>query len=151
MTSGPYENVTIERLLIAWNGAIQEIEVQADKLKRIEAVVQRKMTEAKATVHPHDHLDVRIITPITYDREKLSTLFAVIPRVDLVKAGAFTPEHMTFPAPAKVPDAWDLRKVKPFLKRGEAVQKVFTALQIKGAPQLTIKPKAKKGAGKNGK
>ena len=71
----------------------------------------------------------------SYDHGKLHGVLELVPEADLVDAAAYVPEHEET---RTVQARWNATKLKPFGKRGAAVQEAIDAARVEGEPRLRL-------------
>jgi hypothetical protein len=130
-------NQTDERLaddIKHWDDVIATLQRERGE-KEME--LTRRLQERGATRLDHPTLEVQLVTPSpTYDWNTLRRLAAVVPPEELAKG--FTPAHQEV---VMIPDKWNLTKIKPLIKYGNAVVEIINAAMIPGTPRLKITAK----------
>jgi hypothetical protein len=95
----------------------------------------RMMQEEGATEAVSDTHKATLTATNSYDASRLHAVLEVVPEQDLVDAAAYVPEHEeTRTVQAK----WNATRLKPFAKRGVAVQEAIASARIEGEPRLRI-------------
>ena len=95
----------------------------------------RMMQEEGATEAVSDTHKATLTATNSYDASRLHAVLEVVPEQDLVDAKAYVPEHEeTRTVQAK----WNATKLKPFSKRGVAVQEAIASARIEGEPRLKL-------------
>ena len=95
----------------------------------------RMMQSEGATEAVSDTHKATLTATNSYDQGKLHSVLELVPEADLVDAAAYVPEHEeTRTVQAK----WNATKLKPFAKRGVAVQEAIASARIEGEPRLRI-------------
>ena len=95
----------------------------------------RLMQSEGATEAVSDTNKATLTATNSYDHGKLHSVLELVPEADLVDAAAYVPEHEeTRTVQAK----WNATKLKPFAKRGVAVQEAIAAARVEGEPRLKL-------------
>ena len=95
----------------------------------------RMMQSEDATEAVSDTHKASLTATNSYDASRLHAVLEVVPEQDLVDAAAYVPEHEeTRTVQAK----WNATRLKPFAKRGVAVQEAIASARIEGEPRLRI-------------
>jgi hypothetical protein len=95
----------------------------------------RMMQSEGATEAVSDTHKASLTATNSYDASRLHAVLEVVPEQDLVDAAAYVPEHEeTRTVQAK----WNATRLKPFAKRGVAVQEAIASARIEGEPRLRI-------------
>lgn len=141
MTTNPFPNYDLydnDQLLQMWSIAEEWEGVYRKDRQRIEFELQTRMKADRATAIPHKDLTCELVNPTPkYDYSKLRGLAELVRPEELAKG--FTPAHEET---VLVPDAWNMTKIKPLMKYGEAVRLVIEGAVLPAEPQLRIKRKA---------
>ena len=95
----------------------------------------RMMQSEGATEAVSDTHKASLTATNSYDASRLHAVLEVVPEQDLVDAAAYVPEHEeTRTVQAK----WNATRLKPFAKRGVAVQEAIASARIEGEPRLKL-------------
>ena len=95
----------------------------------------RMMQSEGATEAVSDTHKATLTATNSYDQGKLHSVLELVPEADLVDAAAYLPEHEeTRIVQAK----WNATKLKPFAKRGVAVQEAIASARVEGEPRLKL-------------
>ena len=134
----PWEAYDTQLLLAYWS-AIEQVEADYRSTRaRIEFTLTQRMKRDGATAIAHETLDVKLQMPSpNYDHGKLRSVAELVPPDEWAKG--FTPAHWS--EPVWVEDKFNLIKIKPLAKYGDAVAKVISDAAIPGTPRLVIKRK----------
>ena len=135
-TMNQLSHLTNDQLLEAWVVAAGELDKWQDRVGRIEWMLQRKMEADGATEFVSPAGTAEIKTSTSYDHSKLTPILELVHSFDLIEAGAYTPEMEKI---VEVPASWNVTKLKPFGKRGRAVDAVIEAAKVPGKTRLVIK------------
>jgi hypothetical protein len=117
--------------------AAAEIEAAAanEKLDRLKWNLKREMEQEGASESVSDTYKATLTASNSYDAGKLFAVLEVVPEQDLVDARAYTPAHEE---KRIVSARWNATKLKPFGKRGAAVQEAIDSARITGEPTLKV-------------
>jgi len=117
--------------------AAAEVEAAAanEKLDRLKWNLKREMEQEGASESVSDTHKATLTASNSYDAGKLFAVLEVVPEQDLVDARAYTPAHEE----TRIVSArWNATKLKPFGKRGAAVQEAIDSARITGEPTLKV-------------
>jgi len=95
----------------------------------------RMMQSEGATEAVSDTHKATLTATNSYDHGKLHSVLELVPEADLVDAAAYLPEHEET---RTVQARWNATKLKPFGKRGAAVQEAIDAARVEGEPRLRL-------------
>ena len=95
----------------------------------------RMMQSEGATEAVSDTHKATLTATNSYDQGKLHSVLELVPEADLVDAAAYVPEHEET---RTVQARWNATKLKPFSKRGVAVQEAIAAARVEGEPRLKL-------------
>ena len=95
----------------------------------------RLMQSEGATEAVSDTFKATLTATNSYDQGKLHGVLELVPEADLVEAGAYVPEHEET---RTVQARWNATKLKPFAKRGAAIQEAIDAAKMSGEPRLKL-------------
>ena len=95
----------------------------------------RMMQAEGATEAVSDTHKATLTATNSYDHGKLHGVLELVPEADLVDAAAYVPEHEET---RTVQARWNATKLKPFGKRGAAVQEAIDAARVEGEPRLRL-------------
>ena len=118
----------VARAEVAKREAIELYERAAWELTRL-------MQEEGATEAVSDTHKVTLTATNSYDQGKLHSVLELVPEADLVDAAAYVPEHEET---RTVQARWNATKLKPFAKRGVAVQEAIASARVEGEPRLKL-------------
>lgn len=125
----------IPELFARWKQCQVELETWQMRLTAIRAAIMQRMEASGATELPCAPFLATITRRASYALEALTPLLELLPEEELTAAGAYTPAHQQT---ITVTATWNVTKLKPFSKRGAAIQAVIEAARIEGGPQLRI-------------
>jgi hypothetical protein len=95
----------------------------------------RMMQSEGATEAVSDTHKATLTATNSYDQGKLHSVLELVPEADLVDAAAYVPEHEET---RTVQARWNATKLKPFSKRGVAVQEAIASARVEGEPRLKL-------------
>lgn len=127
-----------QTLLESW-AMVEETEARQRHFRqRIEFELKRRMEADGATAIPHETLDVALKQDSpTYDWGIMRGLAKLVPPEELAKG--FKPAH--WGEPVWIEDKWNMTRIKPLAKYGDAVKQVIEAATIPGPARLSIRRK----------
>ena len=129
--------MTNDELLDAWAEADRSVRWWTEDRDRLEFQIRLNMETDGATAIAHPTLTCELKAPSpTYDYGKLLGLAEFLPS-DVLATG-YIPMHFET---VTVPDRWDARVFKTWVKYGAAVAQVIESARIPGTPRLVIKSK----------
>jgi hypothetical protein len=116
---------------------------KAETAKRDAAVIydrlswqlMRMMVEEGATEAVSDTHIASLSSKHRYDQNRLRGVLELVSETDLVAAGAYVPEHEET---RLVESKFNATKLKPFAKRGRAIQDVIDDARVAEEPRLKI-------------
>jgi len=108
----------------------------------IEYELTRRMQQDGATEMVTAGHSATLKSSVSYDQTRLQAVMELVPEEDLVKAGAFTPEHEET---TTVPARWNVTKLNPFARRGREIREVIDAARMEGVPRLTVQKERDRG------
>jgi len=95
----------------------------------------RMMQAEGATEAVSDTHKATLTATNSYDQGKLHSVLELVPEADLVDAAAYVPEHEET---RTVQARWNATRLKPFAKRGVAVQEAIASARVEGEPRLKL-------------
>lgn len=126
-------------LLQRYSNIMEQLEALAEARLDLEVEIIASMQRDGATEWADGPHMATLKTSNSYVQDKLAPILELVPEADLIKGKAYVPGHeKTIQVKAK----WYLTKLKPFARRGRAIQDVIDSATIKGAPRLTVQKKA---------
>ena len=119
-----YGHMTNNQLVMRRNYANRLAEEWNDMQIRIEHEIQTRMEADGATEMIAAGYKCEIPMRRSYDHSKLYPILEILPVGELMKGGAYTPEHEET---ITVAPKWNMVKLKPFAKRGKEVKDAIEA------------------------
>ena len=133
-----WESFDTQQLLANWSDLEQNEAYYRRARERIEFELKQRMEADGATAIAHETLTCELKTPSPkYDFGVLRGVAELVPPDEWAKG--FTPAHWS--EPVWVEDKFNLVKIKPLAKYGDAVAKVISDAAIPGTPRLVIRRK----------
>jgi hypothetical protein len=129
---------TMTGLLQRYSNVMEQLEALAEARLDLEVEIIASMQRDGATEWADGPHMATLKVSNSYVQDKLAPILELVPEADLVTGKAYMPSHEKT---IQVEPRWNLTKLKPFTRRGRAIQDVIDAATIKGAPRLRVEQK----------
>jgi len=120
-------------LLKRYANVMEQLDALSEARKDLEAEIIESMERDDAT----EWVDGKFTAVLKYTRgyyqDKLDAILEAVPESELLAKGALVPEHTQI-----VPAKWNMTKLKPFAKRGRAVQATIDSAAYISGVKLSV-------------
>jgi hypothetical protein len=125
----------VEDLVDRYVRATANVVDAADAMCKAELLLKQAMEQDGATEAVSDTHKVEKKTATEYDQSRLMAALELVSEAELVKAGAYIPEHQES---TTVSARFNLTKLKPFQKRGREMAEVLEYAARPGRTTLKV-------------